>query len=276
MGGPARPLVCCGAEPAPWPAPPPRVQLASHGDVMVVRLLGTLEGSGTAHARHRLLKCLADVPSVLVVDVSALRVRRGVLERLLVEVAQQNELWPRVPMVATGTTRGRADLESEIGSQPLLDVAPSAVDALRHLPRPPARTRHTARLPARTMAAPRARSMVGVQCQQWGADHLAESAELVTSELVTSAVCHVGFGIRLTVETDGDCMAVEVRDPDPAPPKLVDAGPLDDQRHALDVLCSTVNTWGCLPTRPGGKVVWATWALSEGYAEACAQRYRAS
>lgn len=272
MAGPARPLICCGTEREARAAPSPRVHVTPHGDVMVVRLLGRLDPADSIHARQRLLKCLADVPSVVLVDASGLWARPGMLESLLCDLARQNELWPRVRIVATGIRRPSSEPGRGIGCRPLLDIAPSVLDAFNWLRRPTARTRRRTPLAARTVSAPRARSLVRGQCQEWGAGHLAPPAELVATELVTNAVRHVGYGIRLAVETDGDCVAIEVRDPDPEPPRFLHSGVLAESGRGLDVLSSAVNTWGCLPTRPGGKVVWAAWALSEGYAQACARR----
>lgn len=275
MSDSVQPLVRCGPEPDASSTPTPRMQVASRGHAMVIRLIGRLEDAGTARVQHRLLKCLADVPSVVLVDAWALRSHRGVLERLLADVTEQNELWPRVPMVVIGSRHGPSDVPGDLADRPLLCFAPSVVHAMTHLPRP-SRTRHTTPLAATTVSAPRARALVSLQCRDWGADHLAGSAELVASELVTNAICHVGYGIRLSVETDGDCVAVEVRDPDPEPPELTDPDALDERGRGLDILCSTASSWGCLPTRTGGKVVWAAWALSEGYAQACADHHQAS
>lgn len=273
MSGPGRPLIRCGSGTATEAVPDARLRVTSHDDVLLVGLVGKLDATGTAPVRQRLLKLLADVPSAIVVDVSGLSVRRDILQRLLAEVAAQNQIWPRVPIVATGSPLPLSTAGSGVGALSLVDVAESPAAAVTQVPRQRNRPRRTVRPPAAPLAASRARAMVGGQCREQGVDHLAAPAQLVASELVTNALCHVGYGIRLTVESDERAMTVEVRDPDPSPPQLhEDADPLAGHGRGLGLVNAAVTAWGCLPTRPGGKVVWAAWALDSDYSDACSEQ----
>lgn len=269
MRGPVRALINCGTHPGAQAPTDPRVHVTSRGDVLVARLAGRLACTATGRVRHRLLRLLSGVPSVIVIDASGLSARRGAFQHLLAQVATQNNVWPRVPIVTTGSPRTMTGPAIDPETRHSAGVAPSTVEALTRIARLRARPRRTTPLPAGPLAASRARAIVGLRCRDRGVEQLAEPAQLVASELVTNAVRHAGYGIRLTVEADEQCMAVEVRDADPAPPELRQPQPLDEGGRGLAVVNAAVTAWGCLPTRPGGKVVWAAWALSDGYADTC-------
>jgi anti-sigma regulatory factor (Ser/Thr protein kinase) len=114
---------------------------------------------------------------------------------------------------------------------------------------------------------------------EWGLGELADTIELVVSELVTNAVQasvdqdgrpryspdHGLACIHLRLSTDGMAMLVEVWDenvgiPEPAPSDLD-----DESGRGLMLVDALTERWGWnLPTSGRGKVVWA---LVQSYSE---------
>jgi anti-sigma regulatory factor (Ser/Thr protein kinase) len=110
-------------------------------------------------------------------------------------------------------------------------------------------------------AVPSARLHVRLVLWEWGlpAD-LAQSAELVVSELVTNALEHGLTGIPATVRiwlsSDGGRVAIHVWDASPLPPVLKDAGAEADSGRGLMIVAALTASWGC-SAADTGKVVWA-------------------
>lgn len=90
----------------------------------------------------------------------------------------------------------------------------------------------------------------------WGLADVADTVELVVSELVTNAVTHAGGDVRLTLERLADAVRVHVHDGSRDAPLRRDADPGEEHGrgvHLVDVLAAR---WGTGPTE-GGKCVWA-------------------
>jgi two-component sensor histidine kinase len=84
-----------------------------------------------------------------------------------------------------------------------------------------------------------------------------ETAELLTSELVTNAVMHGEGGIGLAVFVDGAGMRVEVSDDSAARPQLRGAGAGNTGGRGLQLIESCAVAWGATPrAEPAGKNVW--------------------
>ncbi|MGW4870793.1 SpoIIE family protein phosphatase [Streptomyces chartreusis] len=101
----------------------------------------------------------------------------------------------------------------------------------------------------------RARAVVREQLHDWGLAHLADTAELLVSELVTNAVRHShGRPVELRL-VRGDTLLCEVDDDDHDLPTLLSAGPLDDAGRGLRVVSMLAREWGTSRTS-AGKTVW--------------------
>ncbi|MFI6488560.1 SpoIIE family protein phosphatase [Streptomyces sp. NPDC050564] len=101
----------------------------------------------------------------------------------------------------------------------------------------------------------RSRAMVREQLHVWGLTALADSAELMVSELVTNAVRHAHsrrIGLRLV---RGDTLLCEVDDDDHTLPTLLSAGPGDEFGRGLRVVSTLAREWGTSRTG-AGKTVW--------------------
>ncbi|MCX4765802.1 ATP-binding protein [Streptomyces sp. NBC_01275] len=105
-------------------------------------------------------------------------------------------------------------------------------------------------------AVPEARRAVRELLQGWGKPERSETAELLTSELVTNALVHTDDDAVLTATVGPDGLRVEVRDfvarrPSPRMPRT------DDGTHGrgLVLVQSLADAWG-VRTHGVGKVVW--------------------
>ncbi|MCZ4604711.1 SpoIIE family protein phosphatase [Streptomyces sp. Lzd4kr] len=101
----------------------------------------------------------------------------------------------------------------------------------------------------------RARDVVREQLHDWGLARLADTAELLVSELVTNAVRHShGRPVELRL-VRGDTLLCEVDDDDHDLPTLLSAGPFDDAGRGLRVVSMLAREWGTSRTS-AGKTVW--------------------
>lgn len=101
----------------------------------------------------------------------------------------------------------------------------------------------------------RARAVVREQLHDWGLARLADTAELLVSELVTNAVRHShGRPVELRL-VRGDTLLCEVDDDDHDLPTLLSAGPFDDAGRGLRVVSMLAREWGTSRTG-AGKTVW--------------------
>jgi serine/threonine-protein kinase RsbW len=124
--------------------------------------------------------------------------------------------------------------------------------------------RQQVRLALHRHSAPRtARSQIRRVCAAAMPRHVCETAELLTSELVTNAVMHGEGLIRLAVFLDAARLRVEVSDDSPTRPQLREAGAGDTGGRGLQFVDSWALAWGATPRpdRPG-KDVWFTLDVS--------------
>lgn len=107
---------------------------------------------------------------------------------------------------------------------------------------------------------------------EWGLGELADTIELVVSELVTNAVRasldHDGrprysaeYGlacVHLRLSTDGLAALVEVWDENARPPEPAEPGLADEGGRGLMLVDALTERWGWEPPPSGrGKIVWA-------------------
>ncbi|MEV7975668.1 SpoIIE family protein phosphatase [Streptomyces sp. NPDC086519] len=101
----------------------------------------------------------------------------------------------------------------------------------------------------------RARAVVREQLHDWGLARLADSAELMVSELVTNAVRHShGRAVQLRL-IRGETLLCEVDDDDHTLPTLLSAEPGDEAGRGLRVVSTLAREWGTSRTA-AGKTVW--------------------
>lgn len=98
---------------------------------------------------------------------------------------------------------------------------------------------------------------------EWGLDELADTAELLASELVTNAIqasrrlaAPAPPVIQLWLAGDGTSLVIQVGDASRAMPARQQPDPDDESGRGLMIIDSLATRWGSYETRDG-KVVWA-------------------
>uniref|UniRef100_UPI00403FD554 ATP-binding protein n=1 Tax=Streptomyces sp. f51 TaxID=1827742 RepID=UPI00403FD554 len=104
-------------------------------------------------------------------------------------------------------------------------------------------------------SARRARRLVTAQLDEWDLEELADTAELLVSELVTNALCHTRGPLRLNLCLRGDRLVCEVEDTDPVCPVRREADADAEGGRGTELLDLLAESWGstCTPT---GKTMW--------------------
>jgi anti-sigma regulatory factor (Ser/Thr protein kinase) len=118
-------------------------------------------------------------------------------------------------------------------------------------------------LAALPTAVPCARGHVRAVALEWGLLGLADTAELLASELVTNALrASEGLEareipvIRIWVASDRSSIVIRVWDGSDGTPARQEAGPGDDSGRGLMIIEALSADWGSYP-EANGKIVWA-------------------
>ncbi|AKJ09681.1 hypothetical protein ABB07_06495 [Streptomyces incarnatus] len=110
-------------------------------------------------------------------------------------------------------------------------------------------------LPRALTSAGRARRLVTAQLSAWALADLAETAELLVSEVVTNALRHTRGPLRLNLRVRDSRLTCEVEDTESAGPlrSVVDADA--EGGRGTDLLDLLADAWGSTET-PTGKTIW--------------------
>ncbi|MFD9462462.1 ATP-binding protein [Streptomyces sp. NPDC060027] len=104
-------------------------------------------------------------------------------------------------------------------------------------------------------SARRARRLVTAQLADWDLEALADTAELLVSELVTNALRHTRGPLRLNLCARGSRLRCEVEDTDPAGPVRREVDADAEGGRGTELLDLLAESWGS--TRmPTGKTMW--------------------
>ncbi|MGW4566853.1 ATP-binding protein [Streptomyces sp. NPDC004561] len=143
-------------------------------------------------------------------------------------VARQGAMWSRMlaPLLPLDAPRGRA----------------SAWEASWPLPR-------------ELTSARRARYLVTAQLGEWARGDLADTAELLVSELVTNALRHTRGPLRLNLRLRHSRLLCEVEDTEPASPVRNTAAPDAEGGRGTELLDMLADAWASTRTATG-KTIW--------------------
>ena len=232
--------------------------------VAVLRVAGALTVATAPHLRIALLKCLADQPDAVAVDVAGLWTQDDVQLTVLLAAARHAAAWPGVPLIVCAPTPAFASALIRLGIDWYVQInrdVPEALARVHDRDMPP----HVRQqFPPTADTVPAARRLVADACTRWRLDHLTADARLATSELVSNAVLHAATPIHLDVHQGLRHLHVAVRDFDPRPARPVgpDAETAPGGRGLL-LVEAVATAWGCTPTADG-KVTWASFGMRSG------------
>lgn len=239
------------------------VDVEYRDQAVVARVAGTLTVQAAPSLRAGLLKCLADCPDALIVDVAGLTAESDLALTVLRVVQRQAHRWPGIPVVLCrpGAALARQLVRAGLDRYPL--ICPSVADAIAALDRTvQVRPAIHIDLPATVDSCGLARDVVVQACREWDLDGVAGNAEVIVSELVSNAVRHARPPLHLLLAVRGARLHLALRDGSAALPQPVRGGPppTGDNGRGLMLIDGIAAAWGSMRTTEG-KVVWATLRL---------------
>lgn len=110
-------------------------------------------------------------------------------------------------------------------------------------------------LPWSSQACHHAREAVRGALRQWGLDDVADTAELLVSELVGNALRHARAPLALNCVLLGDTVCCVVIDGSPDLPRVMGADTQDESGRGLALVELLATRWGS-DTNREGKAVW--------------------
>jgi len=227
------------------------------GTISVVSVQGPLsEAADLAHSA--VLLELAEAPAAVLCDLSGVTgpPEPDSSERLA-SLGEQTRRWPGTPIAAiTPDPVLRRCLEQAPGGRHLA-IAAAAADVWGSLADGSTTAMVRERMPAAAPSAHDARELVAGACMDWGRSSETAAATLVVSELVTNAVADHGPDIEVSVARCGPRLRIAVRRAGTRPGRASDPETLDIAGPAMMLVEGVSESWGVLPTRDGGAVVWA-------------------
>ncbi len=230
------------------------------GGRTIVAVHGDLRLDGTPRLRAALLKCLAEQPAALLVDLSEMHPAEPTALAVFTAVVRHAARWPGTPVLFCSpapATRALLD-RGRFGALPVHDSVAEALAVLDE-GRTSMRSISDQLLPI-SGAVRHARNLATEACSAWDLPHLVGPASLVVSELVSNAIEHAGTMMTVSFDRWPRHLNVTVRDGSPELPQLRPLGELV-KGHGLVLVKSVASRWGCLPTRDG-KAVWATFVTA--------------
>jgi anti-anti-sigma regulatory factor len=227
---------------------------------LVTSLTGLLDRAAVPDVRLDLLKCLAEQPRALIVDLSGLVVGYAPALSVFTAVSGQAARWPGTPVLFCAPPPELYGAAGGLYRRAL--VFPAVAAAQDHLATS-TRTLDTVTdelLPVRG-AARRGRDVVTDTCLRWELPGLVGPASLICSELIANVCDHVGTMMTLKVTGTPRYLLLSVRDGATAPPVPEPAaGPM--RGHGLQIVSAVAHAWGWIPANQG-KVVWASLRRNE-------------
>jgi hypothetical protein len=222
-------------------------------DRLVAELTGTLGLAEVTEVRLQLLKCLAEQPPALLVDLTGVVVTAPTALNVFTMVSHQAARWPGTPVLFCGIP-----YELTTSAYRRLPVFDSITDAREHL----ARGGHAMptvieQLLPVSGAARRGRDVATDTCLRWDLPGLVAPASLIASEFISNVADHAGTLMTLRLTLTPRMLLIAVRDGSPAEPVISPPGGGPDGGRGLQIVNATANAWGFLPARDG-KVVWAS------------------
>jgi anti-sigma regulatory factor (Ser/Thr protein kinase) len=111
-------------------------------------------------------------------------------------------------------------------------------------------------LPSLPSSAGTARAFLRTALKTWDLDGFGDVTEVLTTELVSNVIRHVGAPMTLRVLRQPTSIRVEVEDPSDVPPVKRSPGPLVERGRGVLLIDALARHWGIEHRAEGGKTVW--------------------
>jgi hypothetical protein len=237
------------------------IDVGRRGDAVLVRLSGELGLADVATVRDALLKCVAEEPAGVIVQLDRITVVTPPALSVFGVVARRASDWPGLQVILVvrpGPTRELLRRSAVDRFVPTVALVAEAVRALRAAP---ARQLATDDLPAAAGSPAAARHFVTDTLRAWHLDDLDDDACLIVSELVENAILHGRSVARVRLEVRRGQLTVAVRDTSHVLPSRLDPGAAQTGGWGVFLVDALSKAWGAAPTWDG-KVVWAALAIT--------------
>jgi anti-sigma regulatory factor (Ser/Thr protein kinase) len=234
-----------------------RCKVDEHGASLIATLTGELRLSDTTQLRESLLKCLAEQPDALLVELSGMRVGQPPALAAFTAVRRQATRWPGTPILLCEPSPATREMLSARAFH-RLPVFDSRDAAFAHL--------HGERLTMPSISeellpvsgsSRHARDVTTDACLRWDLQDLIAPASVVVTELVANVVDHARTMMMLGLSLRPRHLSIAVRDGSADPPAAgAPVHPEAKRGRGLLLVSELADSWGHLPSR-NGKVVWA-------------------
>jgi anti-anti-sigma factor len=229
----------------------------------VVRVDGELDVTGAVTLRRTVLKCLADEPAAIVLDLTGLTGTDDTGLTSLITLARAAAAWPAIPLVAHSASSALQERMRALAVTRTVTVVPDADAAATHLAaaRGPGSVRIDL-ITSHDLAA--VRDAVRRVCDRTGPRDVADTMEIVATELATNALCHAAGPRSVIISASLSHVQVAVRDHSDDLP-YVEHNAEGEHGRGMRIVEALSAAWGSTPTHDG-KVVWAAmrWSITAG------------
>lgn len=231
--------------------------VGSDPDYVLLRVGGELTLTNVSELRDALLKCVAEQPAGVIVELDRLRVGDKVCLTVFHSLARWAGEWPGCTVVLCRPAPQVRAMLRRLAVDGYLPVVDTRAEADRVVRRAGAVTRLSRRLAPVPESIQVGRWLAVTACGRWGLAGSAEHAGQIVTELVGNAVWHARTPIDLILTQASRTLHIAVRDRCPRLPRQRTPDHDDDHGHGLLVVEAFANSYGVAPTSDG-KVVWAT------------------
>jgi anti-sigma regulatory factor (Ser/Thr protein kinase)/anti-anti-sigma regulatory factor len=240
-----------------------RCALEQRGFTSVLHVTGTLDVGTSPFLRSAFLRCLADEPELIVLDLAAMRLSDDVVLNVFPALARHAAAWPGSPVAIAAAAPTVATALDRMAVCRYVPLYPSANAAIAQVASSEgasdARRRLSAQLEPSLAATAAARRVVDRACHTWDVPELNDIAQLIVTELVSNVIRHARTTMEVSVALRQRCLHLSVRDgsfEQPRPGGTPNVSLREEGRGLLVIEALTAG-WGSTPTADG-KVVWAT------------------
>jgi len=240
------------------------VDVSRRGKAALVRLVGELGLANVATVRNALLKCVADEPSGIIVQLDRTTVVAPLALSVFGVVARKASDWPGLQVLLVARPGRTRELLRRGALDRFVPTFAQVTEAVRALKDPPMRQLASLELPPATGSPAQARRFVAETLDDWQVKPLVDDACLVVSELVENAIVHGRSAATLRLELRRGLLTVAVRDASGTPPCRREPGSAEAGGRGVFIVDALSKAWGTTPTWDGGKVVWAVLAVADG------------
>jgi anti-anti-sigma regulatory factor/anti-sigma regulatory factor (Ser/Thr protein kinase) len=225
-----------------------------------VILRGEWDATSAPTARSAILKCAAEHPQAVIVDLDRVNLVDRRFLMVLVAVARRlsDDQITTLLVADPVTLIGQAVRRQPHAMIPVHATRDDAIAATADAV--PSLTRLHLHLPPLTTSPAIARSLVEYACDSWRLDDLADRARLIMSEIVSNAVVHAMTDLDVTVVLRRDYLILQVRDRSLDTPRSPDVdadSPYAEHGRGLRLVDMLATSWGS-STGEHGKTVWVT------------------